>query len=107
MRGMGNMGNMQGMMQKVQKLQKEMAKEQQIIEETLFEKSDSQGLLTAKMDGKKQLKALTIQPSLLDPEDSEMLEDLLIDTLNQLMNEIDTQTEARLGKYTKGLNLPF
>lgn len=106
-RGMGNMGNMQGMMQKIQKMQKEMTKEQNNIEETIFEKSDANNLLTIKMNGKKEVTDLTILSDLIDPDDPEMLQDLLIVTLNELMNEIDETTEARLGKYTKGMNLPF
>lgn len=106
-RGMGNMGNMQGMMQKVQKMQKEMAKEQKNIEETVFEKSDSNQLLSIKMTGKKEVTDITVSPTLMDPDDTEMLQDLLIATLNELIVEIDQTTEERLGKFTKGLNLPF
>ncbi|OFK58015.1 nucleoid-associated protein [Globicatella sp. HMSC072A10] len=106
-RGMGNMGNMQGMMQKIQKMQKELTKEQKNIEETIFEKSDANHLLTIKMNGKKEVTDLTISSDLIDPEDPEMLQDLLIVTLNELMIEIDETAEARLSKYTKGMNLPF
>ncbi|MBR7928085.1 YbaB/EbfC family nucleoid-associated protein [Aerococcaceae bacterium zg-ZUI334] len=107
MRGMGSMGNMQGVLQKAQKMQKELAKEQARIEETVFEKSDSNQLVTVKMTGKRQITELTIAPDLLDPDDVEMLQDLVLSTVNGLIVEIDTITEERLGKYTKGLNLPF
>ncbi|MBK0347195.1 YbaB/EbfC family nucleoid-associated protein [Aerococcaceae bacterium zg-ZJ1578] len=107
MRGMGSMGNMQGVLQKAQKMQKELAKEQARIEETFFEKSDSNQLVTVKMTGKRQITELTIAPDLLDPDDVEMLQDLVLSTVNGLIVEIDTITEERLGKYTKGLNLPF
>lgn len=107
MRGMGNMGNMQGMMQKVQKMQKEMAKEQQLIEETVFEKSDNNALVTIKMKGNRQLTDIDIKPELLDPEDVDMLQDLLVSTINDVISEIEKTTDDRLGKYTKGLNLPF
>ncbi|MBS4462750.1 YbaB/EbfC family nucleoid-associated protein [Aerococcaceae bacterium zg-B36] len=107
MRGMGSMGNMQGMLQKAQKMQKELAKEQAAIEETIFEKSDSNQLVTVKMTGKRQITELTIAPDLLDPDDVEMLQDLVLSTINGLIVEIDKITEERLGKFTKGLNLPF
>lgn len=107
MRGMGNMGNMQGMMQKVQKMQKEMAKEQAAIEATIFEASDSQQLVVAKVNGKKELVELDIASQLADPDDVEMLQDLVIATVNQALKQVDSATEQRLGKYTKGLNLPF
>lgn len=107
MRGMGNMGNMQGMMQKVQKMQKEMAKEQKMIEETIFEKSDSQKLVTVKMTGTRQMTELNISPELLDPEDVDMLQDLVLSTVNAVLEDIDSTTQQKLGKYTQGLNLPF
>lgn len=107
MRGMGNMGNMQGMMQKVQKMQKEMAKEQKAIEEKVFEKTDSQNLVTVKMTGTRQITELIIAPELLDPEDIDMLQDLVLTTINAVIKEVDNETQDRLGKYTKGINLPF
>lgn len=103
MRGMGNFA----MVQKMQKLQKEMMKAQKTLEETIFEKSVANGQLEVKMTGNKQIADLKVGPDLLDVDDSEMLEDLLVSTINQLMKEIDQTTEEQLGKYTKGLNLPF
>lgn len=106
-KGMGNMGNMQGMMQKVQKMQKEMAKEQKVIEETVFEKADNNNLVKIKMTGTKQIVEINIAPELMDPDDVEMLQDILLVTINDLISEIEKTTEERLGKYTSGLNLPF
>ncbi|MCW6676004.1 YbaB/EbfC family nucleoid-associated protein [Aerococcaceae bacterium NML180378] len=107
MRGMGNMGNMQGMMQKVQKMQKEMAKEQAAIEASIFEASDTNQLVVAKVNGKKELVELNLSGQLVDPDDVEMLQDLVIATVNQALQQVDQAMETRLGKYTKGLNLPF
>ncbi|MBD3949023.1 YbaB/EbfC family nucleoid-associated protein [Tuanshanicoccus lijuaniae] len=107
MRGMGNMGNIQGMLQKAQKLQKEMDKEQAKIEETVFEKSDNNQLVTVKMTGNYQITELTIAPDLLDPDDVEMLQDLVLSTVNDLITDINTTTKERLGKFSKGMNLPF
>ena len=107
MRGMGNMGNMQGMMQKMQKMQKEMEKTQKEIDETIFEASDVNQLLTVKVNGKKVITDIEIQEELVDPDDIDMLQDLLIATLNQAMAQVDQVTDERMGKFTKGLNLPF
>ena len=107
MRGMGNMGNMQGMMQKIQKMQKEMTKEQAAIEAEIFEASDNNSLVTAKVNGKKQLVELNLATELVDPEDVEMLQDLVIATVNEALKKVDVATESRLGKFTKGMNLPF
>lgn len=107
MRGMGNMGNMQGMMQKVQKMQKDMQKEQAEIEASVFEASDTNQLITVKMTGKKEIVELEIAPDLVDPDDIEMLQDLIIATVNDAIQQVDETTEKRLGKYTQGMNLPF
>ena len=107
MRGMGTMGNMQGMMQKMQKMQKEMEKTQKEIDETIFEASDVNQLLTVKVNGKKVITDIEIQEELVDPDDIDMLQDLLIATLNQAMAQVDQVTDERMGKFTKGLNLPF
>ena len=107
MRGMGNMGNMQGMMQKMQKMQKEMEKAQQEIEARIFEVSDSNQLVTVKMTGKKQITELIIAEDLVDPDDIEMLQDLVLVTVNAAIKEVEETTEATLGKFTAGLNLPF
>ncbi|WP_124057795.1 YbaB/EbfC family nucleoid-associated protein [Vaginisenegalia massiliensis] len=107
MKGMGNMGNMQGMMQKMQKMQKEMNKEQAAIEETVYQASDVNELVTVKMNGRKEMVELVLKPELVDPDDVEMLQDLIIATTNQVLSQIDEDTEKRLGKFTKNLNLPF
>ena len=107
MRGMGNMGNMQGMMQKIQKMQKEMTKEQAAIEATIFQAQDVNQLVTVKVNGKKELVELDLAPDLVDPDDIEMLQDLVIATVNEALKQVDQATESRLGKYTQGMNLPF
>lgn len=104
---MQGMANFQGMMQKMKKLQKDMEKAQKQIEETIFEVSDSQNLVQVKMNGKKELTDLVINEALVDPDDINMLQDLVISTVNDAIKEVEAKTEATLGKYTKGLNLPF
>lgn len=106
-KGMGNLGNMQGMMQKMQKMQKDMEKEQAAIEATVFEASDNNQLVTVKMSGRKQLVELDIAEALVDPEDIEMLQDLVLATVNDALNQVDQTTQQRLGKFTQGMNLPF
>lgn len=103
MRGMGNMA----MMQKVQKLQKEMMKAQQALEEKVYEASSPNDLVRVKMTGAHQVQAIEIKEELLDPEDGDMLQDLLVTTLNDILRTIEEDKETTLGKYTKGLNLPF
>ena len=101
------MGNMQGMMQQMKKLQRDMEKEQKSIEETIFQASDHQQLVSVKANGKKEVVELTIQEALVDPDDIEMLQDLVIATVNDALRQVDTVTQERMGRFTQGLNLPF
>lgn len=101
------MGNMQGMMQKMQKMQKDMEKEQKAIETSIFEASDNNNLVTVKVTGAKRIVELEIKEDLVDPEDIDMLQDLVIVTVNDALAQVDRATEQRLGKFTQGLNLPF
>lgn len=101
------MGNMQGMMQKMQKMQKDMEKEQKAIETSIFEASDNNKLVTVKVTGAKRIVELEIKEDLVDPEDIDMLQDLVIVTVNDALAQVDKATEQRLGKFTQGLNLPF
>lgn len=102
-----NMGNIQSMMKKAQKLQKEMEKEQKAIQETIFEVQDINQLVTVKVNGKRQLTELLIQPELVDPDDIDMLQDLVLDTINDALAQVDEATEERLSRFTQGMNLPF
>lgn len=101
------MGNMQGMMQKMQKMQKDMEKEQKAIKTSIFEASDNNNLVTVKVTGAKRIVELEIKEDLVDPEDIDMLQDLVIVTVNDALAQVDKATEQRLGKFTQGLNLPF
>ena len=71
-------GNMQGMMKKVQKMQKEMKKLQDDLKKRTVEATVGGGVLTLVMNGEKNVESVHIDPSIIDPEDSEMLEDLIV-----------------------------
>lgn len=104
MRGMGNMGNM---MKQMQKLQKDMEVAQKDLEQSQFVVEDNQKLVKVTMNGKKEIQSLEIKEALVDPEDIAMLEDVLIATINQAVKEVEEKTQASMGQFTKGLNLPF
>ena len=87
------MGNMQGMMQKMQKMQKDMEKEQKAIETSIFEASDNNNLVTVKVTGAKRIVELEIKEDLVDPEDIDMLQDLVIVTVNDALAQVDKATE--------------
>ena len=101
-----NMGNMQGMMKKMQKLQAEMAKLQEDLKSRTIEASAGGGVVTVVANGKKELVSVKIDPSAVDPEDVDMLQDLLLAAVNEAMRKVDEMTEREMGKLTSGMKLP-
>ena len=103
--GMG-MGNMQQLAMKAQKLQQQMTEKQAELEERTYESSAGGGMVSATVNGKKQLIALTIKPEAVDPEDVEMLQDMILAAVNEAIKQADETTEAEMGKLTGGLGIP-
>src|SRR5699024_400072 len=99
----GNMGNM---MKQMQKMQKKMMKAQEELQEMEFEASAGGGVVTVKANGSKQILAVNIEEEAVDPDDVEMLEDLVVAAVNDVLKQIDDRTEATMGQFTKGLNMP-
>ncbi|WP_371374773.1 YbaB/EbfC family nucleoid-associated protein [Sporomusa aerivorans] len=102
----GNMGNMAGMMKKVQKLQADMAKLQEELKARTIEVSTGGGAVKVTVTGEKKIQAIKIAPSAVDPEDVEMLEDLVAAAVNEAMSKVDDMMSQEMGKLTGGLNLP-
>lgn len=103
---MGNMGNMAGMMKKMQKLQGEMAKMQEELKKRTVEVSAGGGGIKVVINGDKQIQSLKIDPAAVDPEDIEMLEDLVMTAVNEAIKKVDDLMAQEMGKITGGLNLP-
>ena len=99
-------GNMQQLAMKAQKLQQQMAKKQEEIEAREFEATAGGGMATAKVNGKKELISLTIQPEAVDPDDVEMLQDLVVAAVNEALRAAGDAMEQELGKMTGGLSMP-
>ncbi len=104
--GMGNMGNMAGMMKKVQKMQNEMKKMQDELKQKTVEVTAGGGAVKIVMNGEKQVQGLTIDPAAVDPEDVEMLQDLLAAAFNEATKKVDDMMASEMGKLTSGLGLP-
>ena len=100
---MRGMGNMQGMMKQVQKMQKEMVQAQDALNEKEFIGAATNDLVKVAFTGDRRMKDVEIKPEVLDPEDPEMLQDLLVMAVNDALTKIDTETEKTMGKYTKGM----
>ena len=102
--GMG-MGNMQQLAMKAQKLQQQMAEKQAELEAREFEAGAGGGMVTAKVTGKKTLVSLTIKPEAVDPDDVEMLQDLVLSAVNEALRTATKTVEDEIGKITGGLGL--
>lgn len=102
----GNMGNMAGMMKKVQKLQADMSKMQEELKTRTLEATAGGGAVKVVMNGEKQIVSLKIAPTAVDPEDVEMLEDLVAAAVNEALKKVDDMMAQEMGKLTGGMNLP-
>ena len=100
---MRGMGNMQGMMKQVQKLQKEMTKAQEALNVTEFIGESTNGYVKVTATGDRKIKDITINPAVIDAEDPEMLQDLVVMAVNDVLTKVEKESEATVGKYTKGL----
>ena len=99
-------GNMQAMMRQAQKLQQTMMEKQAELEAREYEASAGGGVVTAKVNGKKELLGLTIKPEAVDPDDVEMLEDTVMAAVNEALRAATEATEKEMGKLTGGMNIP-
>ena len=105
--GMGNMGgNMAGMMKRVQKMQNEMKKMQDELKRKTVDVTAGGGAVKIVMDGEKQVQSLTLDPAAVDPEDVEMLQDLLTAAFNEATRKVDDMMKTEMGKLASGLGLP-
>ena len=104
--GMGNMGNMAGMMKKVQKMQNDMKKMQEELKRKTVDVTAGGGAVKIVMDGEKRVQALTISPAAVDPEDVEMLQDLISAAFNESVKKVDDMMASEMQKMTASLGLP-
>ena len=103
--GAGQAAQQMQMQQKLMQMQQEMAKAQQEVEEATFTASVGGGAVSAAANGKKEITALTIKPEAVDPEDVEMLQDLVISAVNEALRQADAMS-SRMNSFTSGLNIP-
>ena len=99
-------GNMNAMLKQAQKMQKEMEKAQAEIAEKEVEASVGGGAVTVKATGAKQIVSIKLDPDAVDPEDVEMLEDLILTAVNQALQAADDMANASMGKVTGGMGMP-
>lgn len=93
------------MQQQIMKMQEDMAKKQQEVEEQSFTASVGGGAVSATVNGKKELTALTIKPEAADPEDVEMLQDMVISAVNEALRQAEDAMSASMNALTSSLGL--
>jgi DNA-binding YbaB/EbfC family protein len=107
-RGMGGGGGMNmNMIKQAQKMQQDMMKMQEEMEEREYDAAAGGGVVTAIVTGKRELKALKIDPQAVDPEDVDMLQDLIVAAVNEALRKAESDASQQMGRLTGGLNLPF
>ena len=108
-KGYGNRGGMMGggvnmnMIKQAQKMQQDMLRMQQELEEKIYEAAAGGGVVT----GKRELQSLKIDPDAVDPDDVEMLEDMIVAAVNEALRAAENDAAGTMQKLTGGLNLPF
>ena len=102
----GGAGNMNQMLKQAQKMQEDMAALQEDLEQREFTATSGGGLIEATVDGKHLIKNIKINPDAVDPDDVEMLEDLIIVAVNEAISNAIKTSEEEMGAITGGLNMP-
>lgn len=103
----GQGGGQMAMMKRIQEMQSQMEQKQQEIESTAFSASAGGGAVEVTVSGAHEVKDIKLQPDVVDPEDIEMLADLLIAATNEAMRKADDAMEQAMGAFKNGLGLPF
>ena len=103
-----NQNNMSrnAMMERIQKMQEDMAAKQAEVEAAEFTASAGGGAVEVKVSGKHEILGITVKPEVVDPDDVEMLEDLLIASLNEAIRKANDTMEREMGAFSAGLNIP-
>jgi len=102
----GGMGNMSQMLKQAQKLQEDMMKAQEELQTRTVEATAGGGVVHVIVNGKNELLELKIKPEAVDPDDVEMLEDLVKAAVNEGLRKVHEMTTAEMGKFTGGIKLP-
>ena len=104
--GMGGKNQMQ-MMKQAQKMQQDLLKMQEEMESKEYEASAGGGVITAVVSGKRELVRVNIDPEAVDPDDVEMLQDMIVAAVNEAMKQADEASQELMGKMTGGLGGGF
>ncbi len=104
-RGMGG-ANMNQMMKQAQKMQEQMIKMQEEMENKSFEATAGGGAVRVVISGKREVQEIELKPEVVDPDDIEMLQDLIVAAVNEGLRKLEADNSAQMGQLTGGLNIP-
>ncbi len=99
-------GNMGKMMKQVQKMQSDMLKMQEELKTRTVEATSGGGAVRVTVSGKKEIESLSIDPQAVDPDDLEMLQDMVVAAVNEGLRKVEEMVAEEMKKITGGLNLP-
>ncbi|MGI6013655.1 MAG: YbaB/EbfC family nucleoid-associated protein [Oscillospiraceae bacterium] len=105
--GMPGGGMNMNMIRQAQKMQQDLLKMQQEIESRTFTATAGGGAVTAVASGKREIMSVTIDPDVVDPEDVEMLQDMIVAAVNEALRTAESTANESMAKLTGGLNLGF
>ncbi len=105
--GMGMPGNMNNLMKQAQKMQKQMEENQKALEEKSYTAAAGGGAVEVTISGKKEVTAVKLAEEVVDPDDIEMLQDLIIAAVNEALRKADADSAAMMSKLTGGLGGGF
>ena len=98
--------NMNQLMKQAQKMQKQMTEMQEDLANKTLEVSSGGGAVKVTVNGEKKITDLVISPDVVDPEDVEMLQDLVMSAINEAIRQMDETVNSQMSKVTGGLNMP-
>jgi DNA-binding YbaB/EbfC family protein len=102
----GGMGNMNQMMKQVKKMQEQMLKAQEELQHKTVEGSAGGGVVSVTVNGHKKVLSVKIKPEAVDPDDVEMLQDLVLTAVNDALTKAEEMANQDIGRFTGGLNIP-
>ena len=102
----GGPSNMQSMIKQAQKMQEDMASMQAELEEREYDVAAGGGVVNVKINGKKEILSVKIDPVVVDPDDIETLEDLITAAVNEAIKKVESDSASEMQKITGGMNIP-
>ena len=102
----GGPSNMQSMIKQAQKMQEDMASMQAELEEREYDVAAGGGVINVKINGKKEILSVKIDPEAVDPDDVDTLEDLIVAAVNEAIKTVESASQSEMSKITGGMSIP-